>query len=101
MVDNPEERRNGYRRTEDVVAHACIQQLPLNDVKNSIANIEACIKRQEENTLKVYNLLFGNDLKGGMVTSHSNVKQSLGRVWWLAGFVAFAIIGTGIRVWFF
>ena len=81
--------------------HNCVQQIPINDIKNDVKTIMDCVERQEKETSKVYKLLFGEDLKGGLVTSHSNVKQSLFRVWWLAGFIAFAIIGTGIRVWFF
>ncbi len=39
--------------------------------------------------------------KNGVITKVELHSQSLGRLWWFVGFVAFAIIGTSIRVWFF
>ena len=39
--------------------------------------------------------------KNGLVTKVELHGQSLGRVWWFVGFVLFAILGTGVRVWFF
>ncbi len=47
---------------------------------------------------KIFSTLEG---KNGLVTKVELHAQSLGRLWWFVGFVAFAIIGTGIRVWFF
>ena len=47
---------------------------------------------------KIFSTLEG---KNGLVTKVELHGQSLGRVWWLVGFIAFAILGTSVKVWFF
>ena len=81
--------------------HDCIQQVAINDIKNSVANIETGIKQQNERITKALDLLFGEDMEGGLITKIKIHTQSLGRLWYFVGFVALVFLSTGIKVWFF
>ncbi len=95
------ERRTGYRRAEDVIAHQCIQQLPINNISNSIANIDKCLEKIIKMQMEERELLYGKDLNGGLITKVGINSQSIYRAWWFIGLVVFVIFGTGIKVWFF
>ena len=80
--------------------HDCIQQVAINDIKNSVANIETCVKQQNERITKALDLLFGENMEGGLITKIKMHAQSLGRLWWILGFILFVFLSTGIKVWF-
>ena len=80
--------------------HDCIQQVAINDIKNSVANIETGINLQNERITKALDLLFGENMEGGLITKIKMHTQSLGRLWWIVGFILFVFLSTGIKVWF-
>jgi hypothetical protein len=90
----------------------CVQQIPINDIKNSVLNIEACITRQEKiinkamidltlQQKKITDILFGKDMNGGIITVIKVNEKAVARMWWILGSLLLIIVGTSIRIWFF
>jgi len=80
--------------------HICIQQIPINDIKNSLKNIEAAQHDISKRQQQVLEMLLGKDLNGGLVTQTRLNFQSILRLWWIVGVIAVAIIGGSIKIWF-
>ena len=108
---------------EDEKVYTRIYEIEINDIKNSIKNIEsdmADLKIAIETKLsdiankhkmnddvskiaddKILNLLFGHDMQAGLITQVQLIKQSVNRIWWMMGIIASAFLITGSKVWLF
>lgn len=102
--DGKTERRKG--------PHDCIQKISINDILHNMNTIRDSIVRQEvalnaymkvqnEKQGEIYDLMFGKDMKGGIVMKLGIHSASLDRLWWFVGVLVFLILGTSVKVWFF
>ena len=78
--EKEDRRTNGFRRTSDVIAHQCIQQIPINDIKNSILNIDKCVDRLASKQIEVINHLFGKDLEGGVFAKLIRIEEKMEKI---------------------
>jgi hypothetical protein len=71
----------------------CIQELVINDIKNSIKNIENCLEKIANQMSEI----FGDSKRNGLITAVRLQQQSNKRLWYIIS--AFITIGIGIFFW--
>lgn len=81
--------------------HPCIHEMDWGKLSKSLENIEECQRSSNGKLNRVLEVVFGADMKGGIVTQTVVNTKDISRLNKASYAIIILFLSTAVKVWFF